>query len=119
MQFLKEEIDDVVLVRKVFYNVEKKVGGLIGVFVVFQFFWNMKQVYNVKNIKVKFKGNIREDFLFWFFNFMEMKVMMNVFISSLLKQLVLLYICFLIVGKLMILKIFVQILVRVWFFLLM
>lgn len=73
MQLLKEEIDDVVFVRKVFYNVEKKVGGLIGVFVVFQFLWNMKQVYNVKNMKVKFMGNIREDFLFWFFNFMEME----------------------------------------------
>lgn len=59
--------------RKAFHNVEKKVGGLTGASAVSQLPRNTKQVYNVKNIKAKSKGNTREDPLFRSLNSMEME----------------------------------------------
>ena len=73
MQLLKEETDDVASARKAFHNVEKKVGGLTGASAVSQLPRNTKQVYNVKNIKAKSKGNTREDPLFRSLNSMEME----------------------------------------------
>ena len=73
MQLLKEESDDVVSARKAFHNVEKKVGGLTGASAVSQLPRNTKQVYNVKNMKAKSMGNIREDPLFWSVNSTEME----------------------------------------------
>ena len=59
--------------RKAFHNVEKKVGSLTGASVVSQLPRNTKQVNNVKNMKAKSMGNIREDPLFWSLNSMEME----------------------------------------------
>ena len=73
MQLLKEETDDVASARKAFHNVEKKVGGLTGASSVSQLPRNKKQVYNVKNMRAKSMGNIREDPLFRSLNSMEME----------------------------------------------
>ena len=73
MQLVKEETDDVVSARKAFHNVEKKVTGLTGTSAVSQLPQNTKQVYNVKNMKAKSMGNIREDPLFRSLNSMEME----------------------------------------------
>lgn len=73
MQLLKKETDDKASARKAFHNVEKKVGGLTGASAVSQLPRNTKQVYNVKNIKAKSMGNIREDPLLWSVNSMEME----------------------------------------------
>lgn len=59
--------------RKAFHNAEKKVGGLTGASAVSHLPRNTKQVYNVKNMKAKSMGNIREDLLFWSLNSMEME----------------------------------------------
>ena len=73
MQLLKKETDDKASARKAFHNVEKKVGGLTGASAVSQLPRKTKQVYNVKNMKAKSMGNIREDPLFWSLNSMEME----------------------------------------------
>ena len=73
MQLLKKESDDKASARKAFHNVEKKVGGLTGASAVSQLPRNTKQVYNVKNMKAKSMGNIREDPLLWSVNSMEME----------------------------------------------
>lgn len=73
MQLLKKETDDKASARKAFHNVEKKVGGLTGASAVSQLPRNTKQVYNVKNMKAKSMGNIREDPLLWSVNSMEME----------------------------------------------
>ena len=73
MQLLKKETDDKESARKAFHNVEKKVGGLTGASAVSQLPRNTKQVYNVKNMKAKSMGNIREDPLLWSINSMEME----------------------------------------------
>lgn len=59
--------------RKAFHNIEKRVGGLTGASAVSQLPQNMKQVYNVKNMKAKLMGNIREELLLWSLNSMEME----------------------------------------------
>ena len=73
MKLLKKETDDKASARKAFHNVEKKVGGLTGASAVSQLPRNTKQVYNVKNMKAKSMGNIREDPLLWSVNSMEME----------------------------------------------
>ena len=73
MQLLKKETDDKASARKAFHNVEKKVGGLTGASAVSQLPRNTKQVYNVKNMKAKSMGNIREDPLLWSVNSMKME----------------------------------------------
>ena len=73
MKLLKEESDDVASARKAFHKVDKKVGGLTGASEVSQLQRNTKQVYNVKNMKAKSMGNIREDPLFQSLNSVEME----------------------------------------------
>ena len=64
MQMLKEETGGVSSARKLFYNVEKKLGGLTGASAVSQLPRNTREVYNMKSRKSRSMGSIREDPLF-------------------------------------------------------
>ena len=75
LQLLKDESDSESSCKKVYHNVEKKVGGLTGVSTISQLPRNTKQVYNVKGSKTKAGGacTSREGSLFRSLNSMEME----------------------------------------------